>query len=180
MLKKFLKNGNMKKNKKTEGNPSLLPAIAGGLRYQSLTFFLVSFFSLFLSHFFNFQSSEQTPQPENTIFLCENFDFWASVFWENGPFEGDSIVMFFTSFLSFFQFLPKRKIVSSFLFQKISLPASVSESNYRCSLRSWCSMQMWCPDDTGRDSWCCASATIVRSRVCTNEPHHTRNADAHG
>ena len=29
--------------------------------------------------------------------------------------------------------------------------ALVSESN--CFLRSRCSMEMWCPDDIGRDSW---------------------------
>ena len=28
-----------------------------------------------------------------------------------------------------------------------------SEFNFRCFLRSRCSMEMWCSDDTGRDSW---------------------------
>ena len=46
--------------------------------------------------------------------------------------------------------------MSSFLFSSISfkyfsLLASVSEFN--CFLRSRCSMEMWCPDDIGRDSW---------------------------
>ena len=27
------------------------------------------------------------------------------------------------------------------------------ESEFNCSLRSRCSMEMWCPDDIGRDSW---------------------------
>ena len=55
----------------------------------------------------------------------------------------------------FFQFFLEKK-VSSFLFSCISfkyvlLLASVSEFN--CFLRSPCSMEMWCRDDIGRDSW---------------------------
>ena len=68
-------------------------------------------------------------------------------------------------FSSFFDFLvllffflccfPKQK-VCSFLFFCISfkyflLLALVSEFN--CFLRSRCSMEMWCPDDIGRDGW---------------------------
>ena len=29
----------------------------------------------------------------------------------------------------------------------------VSRFNKRCFLRCRCSMEMWCPDDIGRDSW---------------------------
>ena len=55
---------------------------------------------------------------------------------------------------SFFIFLKKK--VSSFLFscisfKYVSLLAFVSEFN--CFLRSRCSMEVWCPDDMGRDSW---------------------------
>ena len=35
----------------------------------------------------------------------------------------------------------------------VSFIAFVSGFNYRCFLRSRCSMEMWCPDDIGRDSW---------------------------
>ena len=35
----------------------------------------------------------------------------------------------------------------------VSLLALVSEFNCTCFLRSRCSVEMWCPDDTGRDSW---------------------------
>ena len=60
--------------------------------------------------------------------------------------------MFFIFFLHFFL----KKEVSSFLFSCISfkcvlLLTLVSEFN--CFLRSRCSMEMWCPDDIGRDSW---------------------------
>ena len=55
---------------------------------------------------------------------------------------------------SFFIFSEEK--VSSFLFSCISFKyflmlALVSEFN--CFLRSRCSMEMWCPDDIGRDSW---------------------------
>ena len=56
---------------------------------------------------------------------------------------------------SLFNFF-RRKKVSSFLFscisfKYVSLLANVSEFN--CFLRCRCSMEMWCPDDVGRDSW---------------------------
>ena len=55
-----------------------------------------------------------------------------------------------------FSFFFSLKKNSSFLFSCISfkyvlLVASVSE--FICFLRSRCSMEMWCPDDTGQDSW---------------------------
>ena len=57
-------------------------------------------------------------------------------------------------FICFFHFF--RRKVSSLLFSCISfkyflLLALVSEFN--CFLRSRCFTEMWCPDDTGRDSW---------------------------
>ena len=60
--------------------------------------------------------------------------------------------MFFHFPCSFFL----KKKVSSFLFFCISFKyvlvlALVSEFN--CFLRSRCSMEMWCPDDIGRDGW---------------------------
>ena len=72
----------------------------------------------------------------------------------------------FLMFFSFFHF--SILIFSIFIFEKcvasfflvpffsskfISLLASVSEFNCRCFLRSRCSMEMWCLDDTGRNSW---------------------------
>ena len=61
---------------------------------------------------------------------------------------------FLMFFIFFFHFSEEK--VSSFLFSCISfkyflLLALVSEFNY--FLRSRCSMEMWCPDDIGRDSW---------------------------
>ena len=62
---------------------------------------------------------------------------------------------FFDVFNFLFSFFQKAK-VSSFLFSCISfkyflLLALVSEFN--CFLCSRCSMEIWCPDDIGRDNW---------------------------
>ena len=38
-------------------------------------------------------------------------------------------------------------------FKYVPFLALVSEFNCRCFLRSWCSREMWSPDDVGRDSW---------------------------
>ena len=40
-----------------------------------------------------------------------------------------------------------------FLSKEVSLLALVSAFNDRCCLRSRCSMETWCLDDVGRDSW---------------------------
>ena len=62
--------------------------------------------------------------------------------------------------------------VSSFLFSCISfkyflLLALVSEFN--CFLRSWWSMEVWCFDDTGRDSWDWVGPPAW-GRACFNSP----------
>ena len=48
-----------------------------------------------------------------------------------------------------------------------SLLAPVSEFN--CFLRSRCSMEMWCPDDIGRDSWDWVGPPAWE-RACFNSP----------
>ena len=77
--------------------------------------------------------------------------------------------LFFNVF-HFFIFFEEK--VSSFLFSCNSfkyflLLALVSEFN--CFLRSRCSMEMWCPDDIGRDSWDWVGPTAWR-RACFNSP----------
>ena len=62
--------------------------------------------------------------------------------------------------------------MSSFLFSCISfkcvlLLALVSEFN--CFLRTRCSMEMWCPDDIGRDSWDWVGPPAWE-RACFNSP----------
>ena len=44
-------------------------------------------------------------------------------------------------------------LLSCISFKYVSLVALVSEFHDRCFLRSRCSMELWCPDDIGRDSW---------------------------
>ena len=91
-----------------------------------------------------------------------------------------SFFVFFCSFLHFlifscfsFSFLIfSEEKVSAFLFSCISfkyffLLASVSEFN--CFLRSRCSMEMWCPDDIGRDSWDWVGPPAW-GRACFNSP----------
>ena len=64
--------------------------------------------------------------------------------------------LFFDFFKNFSFFIFPKEKVSCFLSSCISFKyflmlALVSEFN--CFLRSRCSMEMWCPDDIGRDSW---------------------------
>ena len=58
-------------------------------------------------------------------------------------------------FFIFFFYFSEEKVSSFFLLVFLSnifqLLALVSEFN--CFLGSRCSMEMWCPDDIGRDSW---------------------------
>ena len=56
-------------------------------------------------------------------------------------------------FIFFFHFSEEK--VSSFLFSCISFKyifLLVLVSEFNCFLRGRCSMEMWCPDDIGRDS----------------------------
>ena len=89
-----------------------------------------------------------------------------------------SFFLIFCSFLHFFIFqcvsffILSEEKVSSFLFSCISfkyvlLLALVSEFN--CFLRSRCSMEMWCPDDIGRDSWDWVGPPAW-GRACFNSP----------
>ena len=73
-------------------------------------------------------------------------------------------------FIFFFHFTEEK--VCSFLFSCISfkcvlLLALVLEFN--CFLRSRCSMEMWCPDDIGRDSWDWVGPPAW-GRACFNSP----------
>ena len=66
-----------------------------------------------------------------------------------------SFFFFLFSFF-FFSIFSERKMFLRFhfsciSFKKVSLLPLVSDVNCRCFLLSGCSMEMWCPDDTGRD-----------------------------
>ena len=77
----------------------------------------------------------------------------------------------FCFFLAFYFFIFRRKsfFFSFFLyfFQIFFLLASVSEFN--CFLRSRCSMEMWCPDDIGRECWDWVGPPAW-GRACFNSP----------
>ena len=93
-----------------------------------------------------------------------------------------SCFLIFCSFLHFFMFLnvffiffflfsEEKSFFLSFFFlyffQICLMLALVSEFN--CFLRSRCSMEMWCPDDTGRDSWDWVGPPAW-GRACFNSP----------
>ena len=84
--------------------------------------------------------------------------------------------MFISSFFDFFNvfhlfiFSEEKSLFFSFFlyfFQICLLLALVSEFN--CFLRSRCSMEMWCPDDIGRDSWDWVGPPAW-VRACFNSP----------
>ena len=72
--------------------------------------------------------------------------------------------------LSFFIFFRRKSFFFSFSCisnKYFLLLALVSEFN--CFLRSRCSMEMWCPDDIGRDSWDW-DVPPAWERACFNSP----------
>ena len=89
-----------------------------------------------------------------------------------------SFFLIFCSFLHFlmfsiffFHFFRRKKFVLFFFLVFLAifffLLALVSE--FKCFLRSRCSMEMWCPDDIGRDSWDWVGAPAWE-RACFNSP----------
>ena len=109
-----------------------------------LFLFFILFFSRFFSLFF-------------LLFVFSHFLFISSFF---------DFLMFFIFFFIF----PKKKCLLFFFFVFLCfffLLALVSEFN--CSLRSRCSMEMWCPDDIGRDSWDWVGPPAW-VRACFNSP----------
>ena len=140
------KNGRKTRRKKRKRGPTHLWWYPCG---HSFPFFLFSsFFSPVVLTFF-------------LLFILSFFLFFCSF----SPFFD------FLKCFSFFHFFWKKK-VSSFLFSCISfkyvlLLALVSDFN--CFLRSRCSMEMWCPDDRGRDSWDWFGPPAWR-RACFNSP----------
>ena len=122
--------------------------------------FLVTF--LLTNHFF---------EPSRCTSLGTSFPFVSLVY----IFSEKKFLFFFKkNFLLLrlcFSLFPKKK-VCSFLFSRISfkffsLLALVSEFN--CFDRSRCSMEMWCPDDTGRDCWDWVGP-LAWERACFNSP----------
>ena len=88
--------------------------------------------------------------------------------WALFSFFSRLIFLFFFFFKTFsvFLFLFSFSQEKSFFFF-FSCLALVSEFN--CFLRSRCSMEMWCPDDKGRDSWDSVGPP-ARGRACFNSP----------
>ena len=112
---------------------------------------LFSFFSYFFSRFF--------------VFFLAFYIFIFSHF-----FSFLHFLIFSMFFIFFFHFSEEK--VSSFLFSCISskyVLLLALDSEFFCFLRSRCSMQMWCPDDIGRDSWDWVGPPAW-GRACFNSP----------
>ena len=80
------------------------------------------------------------------------------------------IFRFFNVFHFLFSFFRRQSFFFSFFFYYFHiflLLAIVSEFN--CFLRSRCSMEMWCPDDIGRESWDWVGPPAW-VRACFNSP----------
>ena len=106
-------------------------------------FFFLPFFVFFLAFYF-FIFLIFCSFLHFLIFLCFSFSFFI--------FSEEKVYSFLFSCISFKYFL---------------LLALVSEFN--CFLRSRCSMEMWCPNDIGRDSWDWVGPPAWR-RACFNSP----------
>ena len=115
-------------------------------------------------------------------FFFSYFFFFSRFFCLFSYFFIFSFFLIFCSFLHFFDFLmfsiiffsffSEETKVYSFLFSCISfkyflLLALVSE--FKCFLRSRCSMEMWCPDDMERESWDWVGPPAW-VRACFNSP----------
>ena len=120
--------------------------------YMVLLWALFSFFSYFFLPFFVLFLAFY-------IFIFDHFLFMSFIFW-----------LFKCFSFSFFFFFRRKSFFFSFFlyfFQIFLLLASVSEFN--CFLRSRCSMEMWCADDIGRDSWDWVGPPAW-GRACFNSP----------
>ena len=81
-----------------------------------------------------------------------------------------SFFEFLMFFIFFFHFSEEKCLLFFFLVflsKYVLLLALVSEFN--CFLRSRCSMEMWCPDDIGRDCWDRVGPPAW-GRACFNSP----------
>ena len=118
----------------------------------SITFSFFSFFMFFIFSFLSFVSFSFFPFFQ---FFLPCFVFFLAFYLFIFSFFVHFIIFWFLNVFSFlFSFFPKKK-ASSFLFsfKYISLLTSVSEFHFRRFLRCRCSLEMWCPDVVGRDTW---------------------------
>ena len=148
------------------------------MKAKFLHFFIVHHFSsFFFFSCFHFSFFQLFLKMSFSVFFF-HFSFF-HVFSFFSFFHFIHFFSFFCSFLHFLIFLMffhffifSKEKVSSFLFSCISfnyflLLAFVSEFN--CFLRSRCSMEMWCPNDIGRDSWDWVGPPAW-GRACFNSP----------
>ena len=146
-------------------------------------FLSCSFFFFFFFCFFFCRGSESDFLGLNFVTSSLNISFRKSIYRPVSgvhsfgpsfsffpPFLTNFFLMFLfffgscSSFFPFFLFFNKK--ISCLFF---SFLAFVSGFNKRCFLRKKCSMEMWCLDDIGRDSWDWVGPPAWR-RACFNSP----------
>ena len=139
---------------------------------QNLIFFVPQFRYDFPYHFGK-KNSIVVPVSRGGVPLWAIFSFFSYFFFYRFL---SFLLLFFSFFLfflfitSFLVFFTKKKFLLFFFLvflSNIFLLAPVSEFN--CFLRSRCSMEMWCPDDTGRDGWDWVGPPAW-GRACFNSP----------
>ena len=133
--------------------------------FRFCLFFLFSFFHFFRSSFPSYFSFSRVLKI-CVFFFCLKHDFLQHLslkqcFWAvSGRYSIEASFLFFP-FLSCF-FLWLFLLFSLFLKHKGSFRFCISSkyvlllalvSEFNCFLRGRCSMEMWCPDDIGRDTW---------------------------
>ena len=167
MFSSMLHNNNNKKPSKSSRNNASVAKIMDIFEYfarapSSGTFFVsctcfvhvlkfyVSCFSfLFLDAKNGKNWSKSSAANKDVVFSFENSTFGPR--WTMGL---GTAFMFFTSLFSFPLSIFEQSCFLFLVFLSIfSLLALLSEFNCGCFLRCRCFMEMWCPDDIGRDSW---------------------------
>ena len=138
-------------------------------RFSICFFFFFLFFSAFFSFSF-FLSSYFWCSKCDIFFGLNDFLLKFLIFFLFEPSRWGKKKTLRRLLLYFSHFFSKKKFLLLFFFVFLSnmfLLATVSEFN--CFLRSRCSMEMWCPDDIGRDS-CDWVGPPAWGRACFNSP----------
>ena len=138
-------------------------------------FFFCFFFVLFL-----FVGSSKSIFWGASISLRFLFTFLVKKIQFFGPSrEMQRVLLFFHPFFfspfSFPLFSFFSWILFFFFFCLLYFLAFVSRFNKRCFLRSRCSMEMWCLDDIGRDSWDWIGPPVWE-RACFNSPEWAKSS----
>ena len=102
-------------------------------------------------------------------FFCFFVFFLAFLFFRFSSFFCSFHHFLIFSMFFIFPFFPKKKFLLFFFLVFLSIFFLALVSEFDCFLRGRCSMEMWCPDDIGRDSWDWVGPPAW-VRACFNSP----------